>query len=89
VKTDWQTVDMPEEHASFILHRMLSEADAAVLKMGNIPQQMEDKWFWYCEGNTLYAHRSWTGYKDLNWACGWHLDDDERKDISNGAGRSG
>jgi len=62
VKADWQTVDMPEEHDSFILHRMLSEADVAVLKMGNIPQEMEDKWFWYCEGNTLYAHRSWTGY---------------------------
>jgi len=62
VKADWQTVDMPEEHDSFILHRMLSEADVAVLKMGNIPQEMEDKWFWYCEGNTLYAHRSWPGY---------------------------
>ena len=23
---------------------------------------MEDKWFWFMEGNTLYAHRSWTGY---------------------------
>ena len=22
---------------------------------------MEDKWFWYMEGDTLYAHRSWTG----------------------------
>lgn len=62
VKSDWQTVDMPEEHDSFILHRMLSETDVAILKMGNIPQQMEDKWFWYCEGNTLFAHRSWTGF---------------------------
>ena len=62
VKSDWQTVDMPEKHETFILHRKLSETDVAVLKMGNIPQQMEDKWFWYCEGNTLYAHRSWTGY---------------------------
>jgi len=23
---------------------------------------MEDKWFWYFENDTLYAHRSWTGY---------------------------
>ena len=23
---------------------------------------MEDKWFSYMDGNTLYAHRSWTGY---------------------------
>ena len=23
---------------------------------------MEDKWFWYMEGSTLWAHRSWTGH---------------------------
>lgn len=23
---------------------------------------MEDKWFSYMDENTLYAHRSWTGY---------------------------
>ena len=62
VKTDWQTTDMPKEHDTFTLHRLLSEKDVAVLRMGNIPQEMEDKWFWYCEGNTLYAHRSWTGF---------------------------
>ena len=27
-------------------------------------------------------------YKDLNWACGWHLDDDERKDISKWRGKN-
>lgn len=61
-KTDWQTSDMPDQHDTFTLHRELSEKDVAVLRMGNIPQEMEDKWFWYCEGNTLYAHRSWTGF---------------------------
>ena len=61
-KSDWTTVDMPEKHATFTLHRPLSEEEVAVLRMGNIPQEMEDKWFWYCEGNTLYAHRSWTGF---------------------------
>lgn len=62
VKSDWKTVEMPEEHEIFTLHRALSEKEVAVLRMGNIPQEMEDKWFWYCEGNTLYAHRSWTGF---------------------------
>ncbi len=61
VKSDWKTLDMPEQNARFMLHRHLSAEDVAVLRMGNIPQEMEDKWFWYCEGNTLYAHRSWTG----------------------------
>ena len=26
------------------------------------PKAMEDKWFWYTEGSTLFAHRSRTGY---------------------------
>ncbi len=34
----------------------------AALRRGHIPQEMEDKWFWYMEGDTLYAHRSWTGF---------------------------
>ena len=25
-------------------------------------QDFSFKWFWYMEGNTLYAHRSWTGF---------------------------
>ena len=61
-KSDWKTVDMPEKHDTFILHRLLTEKEVAILRMGNIPQEMEDKWFWYCEGDTLYAHRSWTGF---------------------------
>ena len=61
VKSDWKTLDLPDQHAVFTLHRHLSAEDVAVLRMGNIPQEMEDKWFWYCEENTLYAHRSWTG----------------------------
>jgi ADP-ribosylglycohydrolase len=31
------------------------------LTKGLIPQQMEDKWFIYCENEWLYFHRSWTG----------------------------
>jgi len=35
---------------------------------------------------TLYIF--YDAYKDLNWACGWHLDDDERKDISKWCGKN-
>jgi hypothetical protein len=31
------------------------------ISLGLIPQEMEDKWFIYLDGNTLYLHRSWTG----------------------------
>ena len=59
---DWKTLPMPEEHDSFVLQRTFSSQQMEALRKGNIPQEMEDKWFWYMEGDTLYAHRSWTGF---------------------------
>ena len=61
-KEDWTTVEMPEEHDTFILYRHFTDHQMKTLRNGHIPQEMEDKWFWYMEGNTLYAHRSWTGF---------------------------
>jgi len=52
---------MPKKNAVFTLEREFSEEEMAVLRMGNIPKEMEDKWFLYMEDNVLYAHRSWTG----------------------------
>ena len=61
-KSDWKTLDMPAENDTFILFRSFDSDQMNALRKGNIPQEMEDKWFWYMEDNTLYAHRSWTGY---------------------------
>ena len=61
-KEDWQTCEMPEQHDSFVLERSFTGPQMARLRHGNIPQEMEDKWFWYMDGDTLYAHRSWTGH---------------------------
>ena len=61
-RDDWKNLPMPERHASFVLRRTFGEDEMAALRRGNIPQAMEDKWFWYMEGQTLFAHRSWTGY---------------------------
>ena len=58
---DWKTEPMPEQHDTFLLERTFSPQQMEALRRGNIPQEMEDKWFWYMEGDTLYAHRSWTG----------------------------
>ena len=63
---DWKTLPMPETHETFTLTRQFTEAEMAALRFGNVPEAMEDKWFWYMEGDTLWAHRSWTGY------CIWH-----------------
>ncbi len=59
---DWKNEPMPRQHDTFTLHRHFSEEEMEVLRCGNIPKAMEDKWFWYMEGNTLWAHRSWTGH---------------------------
>ena len=61
-RDDWHTEDMPEKVEIFILDRTFTDEEMDALRYGNIPREMEDKWFWYMEGDTLYAHRSWTGF---------------------------
>lgn len=61
-RNDWETTGMPKKHDTFVFHRPLNAQQMAALRRGNIPKEMEDKWFWFMEGDTLYAHRSWTGF---------------------------
>ena len=61
-RSDWKTEPMPRQNETFVLDRSFSDGQMAVLRCGHIPQEMEDKWFWFMEGQTLYAHRSWTGH---------------------------
>ena len=61
-KEDWKTCDMPKQHDTFILDKVLTDEDINNLKNGHEPECMEDKWFWYVELNRLYIHRSWTGF---------------------------
>ncbi len=60
-KKDWKTSDMPAKHETFVLRRAFTPKEMAALRHGHIPQEMEDKWFWYMDGDTLFAHRSWSG----------------------------
>lgn len=62
-KSDWKIVkEMPAETAEFTLEMNLNENEMSLIREGFCPKQMEDKWFIYFEDNTLYIHRSWTGY---------------------------
>ena len=54
VKDDWKTFEMPKEHAEFVLARSFSKKQMEILRCGHIPQEMEDKWFWYFENGTAY-----------------------------------
>ena len=60
-RSDWKTLDMPAQRETFRFRRPFTAAQMAALRRGHIPQEMEDKWFWFMEGDTLFAHRSWTG----------------------------
>ena len=59
---DWKTLPMPERHETFVLRRSFRDEEMDALRRGNIPEAMEDKWFWYMEGAALWAHRSWSGF---------------------------
>ena len=77
-RNDWKTKPMPDMHETFTLNRSFSDEEMAALRRGHIPQAMEDKWFRYMEGSTLWAHRSWTGY------CIYRIDfkDDNRHRVT-------
>ena len=47
VKADWKTEPMPEQKESFILKRDFTKEELANLRRGNVPREMEDKWFFY------------------------------------------
>jgi hypothetical protein len=42
-------------------HAIFDSEQFAVVRTGFIPQEMEQKWFIYCEEPYLFIHRSWTG----------------------------
>lgn len=61
-KTDWKTIEMPEQRECFIFEKELTAAEIEQLKEGLLPQEMEDKWFMYYQDGKLFVHRSWTGF---------------------------
>ena len=61
-KEDWKTCSMPKACEKLSFERHFTAPQLQRLRHGHIPQAMEDKWFWYVDGDTLYIHRSWTGH---------------------------
>lgn len=62
VRNDWQTSPLPAKTDHFSMTAALTPRQMQILRHGHIPEGMEDKWFRFMEGDTLYAHRSWTGH---------------------------
>lgn len=48
--------------ASIHLDREFSDDEILLIQRGFLPEKMEDKWFIYWQDDTLFFHRSWTGY---------------------------
>jgi len=61
-KSDFTTIDLPQQHRTVRLDRTFSPAEMQQIQLGLYPQEMEDKWFIYWQDNTLFFHRSWTGF---------------------------
>ena len=38
-----------------------SASEYESIQAGHIPEDMDDKWFMYADGDVLHCHRSWTG----------------------------
>ena len=59
---DWRTKALPDRHTTLRLDRAFSSQEVERIRLGVIPVQMEDKWFIYWKDDSLYFHRSWTGF---------------------------
>ena len=61
-RDDWKTTPLPAQRQVIALDRTYSADEFKRLQEGQIPREMEDKWFSFYEEPWLYLHRSWTGY---------------------------
>lgn len=61
-REDWKTEPLPSRKASISLDRGFEPHELERIRRGLLPAQMEDKWFIFWEDDTLFFHRSWTGF---------------------------
>lgn len=61
-RADWCNLPLPVQRVRIPLDLVFDRAESANLRLGFVPRMMEQKWFTYFEGNTLFEHRSWTGF---------------------------
>ncbi len=60
--TDWKTEALPSKRTTIRLDRRFSPGEMESIRRGLVPEEMEDKWFIYWKDDTLFFHRSWTGF---------------------------
>ena len=60
-RSSWKTLPFPAEKDRIDLTLLYSDAEGERIRLGYIPQDMDDKWFIFFENGWLYFYRSWTG----------------------------
>src|SRR4051794_8426430 len=61
-RQSWPNIKpLPDQRSRLSLQRVYTEQEYERIRLGFIPERMEDKWFMFNEEDTLYIHRSWTG----------------------------
>lgn len=58
---DWKHLPMPLARELIPYDEEFSAEEMEMIRIGYIPEVMEEKWFIYMEGDWLSLHRSWTG----------------------------
>ena len=64
ISSDWETEPMPESAEEISIIKLaipITYEDMAILQKGHIPQEQEDHWFMYCDGEYIRYYRSWSG----------------------------
>lgn len=61
-RQSWSNLQpLPAKRSPLFPQRAFTQQEFERIRLGFIPEDMEDKWFLFLEGDTLYVHRSWTG----------------------------
>lgn len=60
-KEDWKLKDL-HKFVRVNWYREFTVNEIATMKLGHIPNEMEDRWFFYEKDDIVYFHRSWTGF---------------------------
>jgi hypothetical protein len=75
-QADWKTQPLPEQYVTLEIAHTFTPTEMQAILRGFIPEAMEDKWFIFYTDQTLFLHRSWTGYcmyeADFLEAAGQH-----------------
>lgn len=63
MRQSWKNLHpLPDQHDQLSIDKVFTDLEVEQLRRGFIPEQMEDKWFIFFENNTVFFHRSWTGF---------------------------